>query len=214
MLAVVTIIIVLAVGYAFFIQGALTAFAMLVNVFLAGLVAFNFWEPLATELEQPFTGTVVQGYEDWICLMSLFCVTLLALRVLTNSIASFEPELMPVVQQGGALVCGMLAGYLTAGFLVCAMQMLPIPEDFLGFSVRVDAAGGMRRFLPADRVWLALMRRGSMGSLSSDADGFDPRGYFEQSYLRHRRYGEKREPQRYLGEDIPLDHGDRGLNAE
>jgi hypothetical protein len=208
MLAVLTILIVLAVGYAFFLQGVLSAFAMLVNVFLAGLVAFNFWEPLAAELEQPFSGTFIQGYEDWICLMSLFCVTLLALRVLTNSLATLEPELPVVVQQGGAVFFGLLAGYLTAGFLICAMQTLPIPEDFLGFSARVDTAGGLRRYLPPDRVWLALMRRGSAGPLSSDEIGFDPRGYFEQAYLRHRRYGERRDPQRYAGEDIPIDHGD------
>jgi hypothetical protein len=210
MLAAITIVIVLAVGYALFSQGPLTAFASMVNVFLAGLVAFNFWEPIASQLESPFSGTFAQGYEDWICLMGLFCITLLALRVATNVIASVEPELPAGVQQGVAILCGLITGYLTAGFLICAMQMLPIPEEFLGFNARVDASGGMRRYLPADRVWLALMRRGSVGTLSSDDVGFDPRGYFEQSYLRHRRYGEKRDPQRYLGEDLPIDHGEMG----
>jgi uncharacterized membrane protein required for colicin V production len=208
MLILLTIGIMLAVGYAFFLQGLLTAFCMLVNVLLAGLVAFNFYEPIAGELEQPLSGSPVQGYEDWICLIGLFCITLLALRVITNALSTAEPTLNAGVQQGGAVVCGLLAGYLTAGFIVCALQTLPIQEDFLGFSAKVDTVGGLRRFLPPDRVWLAMMQRGSLGSLGSDDPGFDPTGYFELGFLRHRRYGEKREPQRYLGEDIPIERGE------
>jgi hypothetical protein len=201
MLVVFTILVVLAVGYAFFAQGLLTAFTMLVNVFVAGLIAFNFWEPIATELEGTVRGTVVHGYEDWICLIGLFCVSLVVLRVITNAIAPNEAELHPLVQQIGAAVCGGVAGYLTAGFLVCALQTLPLPEDFAGLNARVGRADGARRYLPPDRVWLALVRRGSMGPLSSDGDGFDPRGYFELGYLRHRRQGRP-----YRGEDLPINH--------
>ncbi len=207
MLIVLTILIMLAVAYAFFLQGLQTAFAALVNVFLAGLIAFNFWEPIATELEQQLNGTFAQGFEDWLSLMVLFCVSLLALRLITNIIAKTEPELPAALQQGGATLCGLLTGYLTAGFIICAMQTLPIPEDFLGFSARIDPAGGTRRFLPPDRVWLAMMQRGSLGPLSTDGDGFDPRGYFELGYMRHRRYGNNRDAQRYNGENIPTDHG-------
>ena len=73
--------------------------------------------------------------------------------------------------------------------------------------MRVDSAGGVRRYLPPDRVWLAMMQRGSQGPLATDGDGFDPRGYFELGYLRHRRYGSNREPLGYSGEDIPINHG-------
>jgi uncharacterized membrane protein required for colicin V production len=208
MLAFITVVIVLAVGYAFFTQGLLTAFTMLVNVLISGVVAFSFFEPLAFQLDDMLNGSFAHGYEDWACLIVLFCVTLTALRVLTNSIAASEPELYPIVQQGGALVCGMLTGYLIVGFIVCAMQTLPIPEDFLGFSSRVDPAGGVRRFLPPDRVWLAIMRRASLVALSSDDEGFDPRGYFELGYQRHRRYGINRDPMKYSGEEVPLNHGD------
>jgi hypothetical protein len=207
MLTVFTIVIVLAVGYAFFLQGLLTSFAMLVNVFLAGLVAFNFWEPLATELEKSLAGTFADGFEDWICLMGLFCITLTALRVITNIFAANEPQIMPMAQQFASGFCGLITGYLTAGFLICAMQTLPLSEDFLGFSGRVEIAGGSRRFLPPDRVWLALMHRASLGPLYNEGEGFDPRGYFELGYLRHRRYSATRDPLKYSGEDMPMDHG-------
>jgi hypothetical protein len=209
MLIVFTVVIMLVVAYAFFLQGLLTAFTMLVNVFLAGLVAFNFWEPIAKELERALGGSPVVGYEDFICLIVLFCVTLVVLRVATNSMSRNEPELPPAVQQGGAVVCGLLTGYLAAGFLTCALQTLPIEQDFFGFSARVEAgSNGLRGVLPPDRVWLALVRRGSVGPLSADGDGFDPRAYFELGYQRHRRFGEKTEPQRYAGEDVIIQHGD------
>jgi hypothetical protein len=207
MLAGFTILVCLIVGYALYSQGLLTAFAALVNVFLAGLVTFSFWEPLAAELEKQISNTPVKGYEDWICMILIFCITLVILRVITSLLIVSEPVLPPIVQNGGAAICGMLAGYLVAGFLVCAMQTLPLPEDFVGFSVRVDSVGGARRFLPPDRVWLAMMQRGSEGPLASDGSGFDPRGYFELSYLRHRRYGSNREPLNYSGEDVPINHG-------
>jgi uncharacterized membrane protein required for colicin V production len=206
MLTVLTVVIMLAVAYSFFVQGLLTSICMLVNVFIAGLVAFNFWEPIAESLSTSFTGSPVQGYEDWICLIGLFIVTLSLLRLTTNVIATSDPEIRPAIQQVTGAFLGLLTGYLTAGFLVCAMQTLPIGEDFMGFSAKIDAAGGMRRFLPADRVWLALMRRGSVGSLDNGAM-FDKTAYFELGYERHRRFGETRDPLRYGHEDLPIDHG-------
>ncbi len=207
MLLILTIVIMLAVAYAFYLQGVLTAFTMLVNVFLAGLVAFNFWELIAKQLEPSLDGSLLQGCEDFVCLIGLFSVTLVLLRLATNGIASIEPDLPPAVQQGGAVACGLLNGYLTAGFLLCAVQTLPLPENFLGFSARASRGGdGLRSVLPPDRVWLALMRRASVGPLATDGEGFDPRAYFELGHQRHRRYGESREPQRYAGEDIPIEY--------
>jgi uncharacterized membrane protein required for colicin V production len=209
MLAIFTILVVLIVGYALYSQGLLTAFAAMVNAFLAGLVTFSFWEPLASELEKQISNTPVKGYEDWASMIVIFCITLVILRVVTSVLIVKEPVLPPILQNGGAAVCGMVTGYLTAGFLVCAMQTLPLPEDFLGFTARVDLAGGARRYLPPDRVWLAMMQRASDGPLATEGSGFDPRGYFELGYLRHRRYGSNREPLCYSGEDIPIGHGGR-----
>src|SRR5438270_12083465 len=115
MLAAFTVLIVLVVGYALFSQGLLTAFTTLVNVFLAGLLAFNFWEPIAGVVEKQIGNTPVKGYEDWICLIFLFCVALVALRVITTLLAITEPALPPAVQSTGAAICGLLTGYLTAG---------------------------------------------------------------------------------------------------
>ena len=65
MLGVFTILIMLGVGYAYLREGLLTAFAMLINVLLAGTITFNFYEPLAAMMEPALSGSFFAGYEVW-----------------------------------------------------------------------------------------------------------------------------------------------------
>jgi hypothetical protein len=183
------------VTYAFWREGLLTALTTAVNVYLAGLVAFGFWEPIAAQLGPALSGSFLQGYEDAICLVTLFALTLGLLRYLTNNLANAHLEYHPLLRQGGTVVFGLLTGYLAAGFLLCVLQTLPWQVNFLQFDYRVDKnAGGAQatRLLPPDHVWLALMR-GAMRD-------FDPRATFELRYARYRRYTEDREALPYQGE--------------
>ncbi len=190
-----TVLIMGGVTYAFWREGLLTALTTAVNVFLAGLVAFGFWEPIAAQVGPALAGSFLQGYEDAICLVTLFALTLGLLRFLANNLANTHLEYHPLLRQAGTVVFGMLTGYLAAGFLVCVLQTLPWQVNFLQFDYRVEQnAGGPKatRLLPPDHVWLALMR-GAM-------PGFDPDASFELRYARYRRYTEDREARPYQGE--------------
>lgn len=191
MLGFLTIIVMGAVTYAFWRQGVLPAFAMMCNVLLSGLIAFNFFEPIAAELDPMMVGSFLHGYEDSLCLIVLFCLPLMFLRWVANALIHTHIEYNAVLQQGGAVLFGLLAGYLVAGYLVCVAQTLPLGEHFLQFEARMDtqsAGAKIRRVLPPDRVWLALMHRASKESLSWDADTpFDPDGSFELRYAHERR---------------------------
>jgi hypothetical protein len=215
MLAGLTIAVMLLVGLFYFHEGIFTALTMCVNVFLAGLVAFNFWEPLANRLEPSLAGTFLESYEDAICLVVLFCVALGILRMVTNNLANRVVEYPGLVQQIGGVVFGLVTGYLVAGFMVCVLQTLPLHEKFLDFDGRVSPADStVRQLLLPDRVWLALMRRAGAYPLAnqedpdrpSDADPedafitFDKYGTFEIRYERYRRYGDRRDKLPYLGE--------------
>jgi uncharacterized membrane protein required for colicin V production len=184
-------VIMMAGAYAFWRQGVLPAFAMVVNVLLAGLVAFNFFEPIAGQLGPMLTDTFLQGYEDSFSLVVLFSLTLLFLRWASNELIHTLITYNPAVQQGGAVLFGVLAGYLVAGFLTCVAQTLPATENFLQLEPRVaaDSSGNVRhRVLPPDRVWLALMHRASKTSLDWDETSvFDPDGSFEMRYAHERR---------------------------
>ena len=190
-----TVILMLGGAYAFWRQGVLPAFAMTVNILLAGLIAFCFFEPIAEQLDSMLADTFLHGYQDSFSLVALFCLTLLFLRWASNELIHTIIWYNPVLQQGGAVLFGLLAGYLVAGFLTCVAQTLPANEHFLQLEplVKVDSSGKIsHRILPADRVWLALMHRASKTAFewSNDNDQptlFDPDGSFEVRYAHERR---------------------------
>jgi hypothetical protein len=203
MLGFLSVLMVLALGYAYLVEGVFTAFLMCCNVIGAGLVAFNFWEPLADLLEPSFRGTFLGGYEDGLSLVLLFSVTLAFLRLLTNNLANTRIEFDERVQTVGGAFFGVVTGYLTAGFLVCVLQTMPFHQKFLGFDAKFDPQqAGLRRVLPPDRVWLAMMSRASLVAFSNGDENptFDQSGSFEARYARYRRYTDEGGPQSYSGE--------------
>ena len=194
-LALLTLVVMALVTYAFWREGLLTSLTTTVNVFLAGLAAFAFWEPLASALGPMFKDSFLQGYEDAFCLTALFAVSLGLLRLATNNLANAHLEYHPLMRQGGTVLFGLVTGYLASGFLICVLQTLPWHVNFLQFDYRVDKnPGGAKtpRVLPPDHAWLALMR----GALPD----FDPDGTFEMRYARYRRYDDGREALPYKGE--------------
>jgi hypothetical protein len=194
-------------AYALLREGVVTAFTVLVNVFLAGLLAFNFFEPLAAALEPALRGSFLANYEDAFALVLVFAPAMVALRAAANSLVPAQIGFDALLEQAGATLVGLLTGYLLAGFLVCMLQTLPWHENFMGFSPQVETEEGaskLRRWLPPDRVWLGMMHRASAVAFSqADGPQFDPRGTFALRYARFRRYGEDREPLPSGGEADP-----------
>src|SRR5438067_13603952 len=90
MLAFFSVVVMLAVGYAFQVEGLFTACTMFVNVILAGLIAMNFFEPAAAAAEDLVQGTFFSGYEDAVCLVAIFCLALASLRAVTNRLAKVQ----------------------------------------------------------------------------------------------------------------------------
>ena len=191
MLVFLTLVIMLGVSYAYFREGLLTACCMFVNVLLSGLIAFGLFEPLADALDPMLAGTFLEGFEDCFSLVFLFSVSLGLLRAVTNNLAYTTLDFPPALMQGGSIFFGALTGYLVSGFLLCSFQTLPLPEHFMSFQFRLDPESptrAVRRLMPPDRVWLALMHRAGLGPLSwGDGPTFDPYGNFELRYARYRR---------------------------
>ena len=150
--------------------------------------------------------------------MFLFSVTLGLLRLVTNKLAPSHIAFHPLMHSADGLLFGLVTGYLVSGFLVCVLQTLPWHENFLFFDPTYKPDQGVRRVLPPDRVWLALMHRAGAYAFSHRADPdvlqpesfssrhirnhltFDKYGTFEIRYARYRRYGDNRDPLPYRGE--------------
>ena len=201
MLLLATLAAIAAVGYAQYHCGLFNACAMLVKVILAGLIAFDFFEPMADSIDPTLHGTFLAGCEDMIALTTLFGVSLLLMRLATNYLC---PEMIAEhghLQHLGAGVVGMITGYFVAGFLICVFETLPLDERFLDFQPREPSEPAYRPIYPPDRIWLVFMRHaGAMPFRWKDEPTFDEEGTFELRYRRYRRSTEERGPMPYFGE--------------
>src|SRR5438309_3118462 len=130
-LDILTVLIMLITAYALMREGLLTAFMTCCNILFAGLIAFNFWEPLADLLDPMVESNALHGYEDTICLFLLFVIPLTFFRWATNQLANRMPEFHPALQIAGGIFFGLFSGYLLSGFLVCLLQTLPWHEKFM-----------------------------------------------------------------------------------
>jgi hypothetical protein len=207
MLTFLTILIMLVLAYLFLIQGLATAVMMFANVFLAGLIAFNFWEPLADLLDPPLSRSFFAGYEDAICLTGLFGIAFALLRLATNTLSGAVIEFHPIAQRAGGAFFGLATGYLLSGFLVSVFQTLPWHERFWGYEPNWLAnQSAVDSILPPDRLWLSMMHRaGENGFGRGERPTFDPQATFVIRYSRFRRYGDQRPAVAYHGEfDLEL----------
>src|SRR5260370_16253153 len=165
------------VAYAYLREGLFTACTMAINVLLAGLVAFNFWEPLAALLDPMLAGSFLHGYEDAFCLIVLFTLMLGLLRTLTNNLASSRVQFPGWLHSGGGILFGLITGYLVSGFLICTLQTLPWHENFMFFEPKYETGPEhlVRHVLPPDRVWLGLMHQAGAYAFSNpDKPRADP----------------------------------------
>src|SRR5437660_1099586 len=158
MLVFFSILIMVIVALAGSRAGIFAALTRFINVILSGILAFQFWEPVADELDVLFSGGPLAGYEDAFVLTALFALALVLLRMASERLAPKAAAFSGYVQQAGGGAVGLATGYLVAGFVVCVLETLPWHENFLGFQPRTPAESGWRQTMPPDRIWLALMR--------------------------------------------------------
>lgn len=216
-MAVLSLIVIGAVGYACFAEGVFGALAALFMVFLSGSVAFAFFEPVARLLGPMIHGTFVNNYEDGIALCALFCITYIVLRTIVNNLTVRRFEYPMLLDQIGGGVVGALTGYLVSGFIVVMFQTLPWDETFWGFHpvYQTEETTQGRKYFPADRVWLSMMHRvtGPGGMLGGTSEHqFDPDSSFEVRYGRHRRHLEESESVPFRGELYKLAGQSTGEN--
>jgi hypothetical protein len=192
MVTVFAVLIMVAIAYSQIREGILTAATTLVNIVLAGLVTFMFFEPLAEELGKMMAGSAFDQMEDAIAMFTVFAGVLGLLRLVTNNLANQDLEMPALPQQIGTVIIGLVAGYFLSGFLVVMVSTLPVQENFLGYEAAVqDGEPALRRYLPPDRVWLALMQHaGKPPGLGFGGQTFDPEGTFPLRYAKKRRIKE------------------------
>jgi hypothetical protein len=149
-------------------EGAWGAAAIFLSVIFAGLIAMNFFEPLANLLESSPLGSDWSMRYDFFSLMVLFVGSVFLLRLMSEKIApgfiAVHSRLYDVCRFGFAL----MTGYMTAAFLLAAMHTAPLPREFMGFTPERKNFFG---FTAPDREWLGFVQYVSEKSMQSSEGG-------------------------------------------
>ncbi len=152
MIDVALLIIVAVVTWCVASEGAWGAATMLITVILSGLLAMNFFEPLANFL-QTNAGPTWGARFDILALLGLFIGFVFALRSLMEYLIPTFIQVHPVAYEGVRWVCAAVTGYVTMAILLTALHTAPLPREFLGFTAERD---NFLMLTAPDRQWLGF----------------------------------------------------------
>jgi len=150
-------------------EGAWGAALTCLCVLFSGLLATNFFEPLANLLETTFA-SVSPWRERWdiIALVGLFALLVLLLRMACDYLVPALLPVRPLVHEAVRWAASGLTGYVTMAFLLAALHTAPLPREFLGFrSERSNLLG----ITAPDRQWLGFAQYVSEGPFVRQGQG-------------------------------------------
>ena len=172
MIDVLLLVILAAVTWCVASEGAWGAGLTFLSVLLAGLLAMNYFEPVAGWLES-FDRTSIAWSQrtDVIALLGLFVVFVFLLRLMTDRLAPTFMVIQSLAYEIGRWSLGLATGYLTMAILLTALHTAPFP--------RWVTAQGVQEFIPGftaerqnffnmaapDRQWLGFVQYVSRRSL-------------------------------------------------
>jgi hypothetical protein len=172
----VIVLLVLGMTYALSSEGAWGAALMFFNVMFAGLIAFNFYEPLAAKLAESASSFV--NWADMLCLAGLFLISLIVLRVTTDMIAPAMVRLPTPAYHIGRLVFGLAASLMTMAILLCILETTPVDRRILG---DITYASKHPFEFGFDRKWLGFVQHTSGVIFPSYSEDIEPDREFENA---------------------------------
>jgi hypothetical protein len=167
----------------------------LINVVTAGLLATNFFEPLAGWLES--LGGWWRSFTyvwDFLALWILFIAFSSILRALTDQVSKVNVKFLKIADRIGSSVFALWVGWVMVCFTMTTLHTAPLARNFLydGFQPEQRMFLG---FAP-DRQWLGFVQKESLGPFCRSATPeewqrekyvFDPRADFMPNYSARRK---------------------------
>jgi uncharacterized membrane protein required for colicin V production len=173
-----------------FYEGLWSNVVRLVNVVTSGLVAMNFFEPLARWIET--WGEFFESatyFWDFISLWVLFGLSMIVLRLATDSISRVKVRFLKVADRAGSAILAIIIGWVMVCFVMATLHAAPLCPNFLfgGF----DPSRRMLMVGP-DRQWLGFVQHVSKGPFArSEKVVFDENNQFMVKYNNRRGSLEK-----------------------
>src|SRR3954452_5254876 len=142
---------ILGMTWALMSEGLWGAALMFFNILFATLVAFNFYETLA-QLIVDNAGDWASGFADTFCLAVLFLVTVVILRLTTETLGPAMVRFPTPVYHLGRIGFGLAAAALTTAFLLVLFETAPVQKRLfgtIGFDTKPPFGLGLDRRLLA-----------------------------------------------------------------
>jgi uncharacterized membrane protein required for colicin V production len=175
------LVIILACAGWLYPEGMWSNAVRLINVVFSGLIATNYYEPLAKLLEDQAASFTF--FWDYLAIWALFCVSMIVFHLLTKTISQVKVRFLKIADQIGGGVLAALVGYVLVCFTTMTMHLAPMGRTFFfdGFDPMTSKLLGMN----PDVQWLAFTHWVSGGAYSADNE-FDPGGDFVRKYASRR----------------------------
>ena len=113
-------------------DGPLNAILTFFSVVFGGLLAMNFFEPLAAFLGRQ--NAWLEPRADFLSLVVLFGLFVTLIRLGLEHLAPTNIELPELAYKIGQWGFGLLTGYVTMAVLLTSLHTAPLPRTFLGFT--------------------------------------------------------------------------------
>jgi hypothetical protein len=195
---------ILLMTYVISSEGLWGAALVFFNVLFAGIIALNFYEPLAKLLAE--SAKFMAGYADMLCLSLLFIVALVLLRLTTETLAPAMVRFPTPIYHAGRFLFAIAASMITIGFLIVIAETGPLNKKAFG---TIDYNAKPPFHLGLDHQWLGFFQY-TTGQVFAehtgktdpyrtygDAKVFDPRATWLLNHQEARPYG----TESYLGSE-------------
>jgi hypothetical protein len=160
MVTAITIVGMLFIALATWFLGLWNNVLTFVNLVLASIIATNWFEPLAEQLDG---GTSTYTYLlDFICIWLLFFGAFTVLRSATDTLSRTRVEFNPWLDMGLRTVFSMASAWVFACFLQFSMHLAPLPPD--QFQANPSSINFVGR---PDRLWMGFMQSRSRGAMAA-----------------------------------------------
>lgn len=133
-------------------EGAIGAGTTFISVLIGGILAMNFFEPLADQLDNI---AIIGPKADIIALVGLFAAFTTGMRLACEKLSPVFININPLAHDIARWGFGVLTGYLTAGILLAALHTAPLPRSFIGFEPQRN---NLFDVTAPDRQWLGFMQ--------------------------------------------------------
>jgi hypothetical protein len=180
-------------------EGMWTNALAVINVTLAAMLATNYFEPLADQLENWLPSYTYLC--DFLSLWLIFAVSYSLLRFCTDYLSKYRVRFKMPVEHAGRVLFAAWTGWLMICFTTTTLHTAPLARTAFNGTFQVDPKSNNFLMWAPDRMWLAFMQSRSQGALSRGGPSagssrypadqgkrvFDPRSEFILKYGARRQ---------------------------